>query len=334
MNNSRPVRQEVIIRHPDAYQIKVPLPFPLRWVNAYVLEGPTGWTIIDPGLRTQEAEQVWTSVFAELSLEPRRIERIVLTHHHPDHYGLAGWLQELADAPVLLSRLGLEQARLLWGAGTPLTERMLALFRLHGLPEDLEAPMREHMDGFVPAVSPQPEVTTMEEGEEIPLGSRMYRAIHTPGHAAGHLCFYQPETKAMFCGDHVLPQISPNVSYLPGGIDENPLASFLESLETISRYEVGMAYPGHREPFTRLTERAKELIGHHDERLAAMKALLSEPMTAYAVCRAMFGDRLSVHQLRFGLAETLAHLVWLQKAGQLSSVEHEGIIRYVKHDLD
>ncbi|SDD26356.1 Glyoxylase, beta-lactamase superfamily II [Paenibacillus sp. UNCCL117] len=330
MSNTRAARQEVIVKHPDAYQIKVPLPFPLRWVNAYVLGGPTGWTIIDPGLRTAEAEKVWQAVFGELGLEPKRIERIVLTHHHPDHYGLAGWMQELADAPVLLSRTGLEQVKLLWGAGTPLTDQLLALFLRHGLPDELTAPMREHMDGFVPAVSPQPEVTVMEDGEDIPLGGRVYRAIHTPGHAAGHLCFYRAETKVMFCGDHVLPQISPNVSYLTERIDANPLDSYLSSLEEMSRYEVNFAYPGHREPFSRFAERTGELIAHHEERLEAMASLLAEPQTAYEVCQSMFGDRLSLHQLRFALAETLAHLIWLQEAGRLSAEEEQGVIRFAK----
>ncbi|MEK8131299.1 MBL fold metallo-hydrolase [Paenibacillus filicis] len=321
----------MITKHPDAFQIKVPLPFPLRWVNAYVVEGPEGWTIVDPGLRTAEAEGVWQHVFAELSLHPSRIERIVLTHHHPDHYGLAGWLQELIDAPVLLSQAGLNQARLLWGEHTPLTERLLTLFRRHGLPEELTTPMREHMDGFVEAVSPQPEVTLVEAGEMVPLGGKSYRTIHTPGHASGHLCFYQPETKVMFCGDHVLPQISPNVSYLSEDIDANPLSSYLHSLEEVSRYEVSFAYPGHREPFSRFADRARELIGHHEERLSAMEALLAEPLSAYEVCRAVFGDRLSFHQLRFALAETLAHLVWLQKAGRAVQQERQDILYYVKN---
>lgn len=327
MSSRNPSQTAVVTKHGDVVQVKVPLPFPLRWVNAYLLPGPSGWTLIDPGLRTAAAEEVWISALAELGVSFQQIDRIVLTHHHPDHYGLAGWFQERTNAPVYLSRQGLEQVRLLWGDGTPMSERLLALFRRHGLQAGLEAPMREHMDGFVPAVSPQPEVTVLSDGEEIRLGGRTYASIVTPGHAAGHLCFYQAETKVMFCGDHVLPQISPNVSYLPGGIDENPLASYLESLRRISRYDVSLAYPGHREPFGRLTERAGELIRHHAERLQAMEdSLAAGPATAYEVCRATFGDALSLHQLRFALSETIAHLIYLREAGRASVEDRDGIV--------
>ncbi|UUZ89497.1 MBL fold metallo-hydrolase [Paenibacillus sp. P25] len=243
-----------VTQHGGVLQVKVPLPFPLRWVNSYLLRGADGWTLIDPGLRTEAAEALWEAVLASFGIAGGDICRIVLTHHHPDHYGLAGWFQERSGAPVLLSAAGLEQVRRLWGGGRPMTEQLLALFREHGLPAELEAPMREHMDGFVPSVSPRPEVTLLAAGETVRLGNEDYVAIHTPGHAAGHLCLYRAETETMFCGDHVLPQISPNVSYLPGGIDENPLASYLDSLERISRCAVKLAFPGHREPFGHLPQ--------------------------------------------------------------------------------
>ncbi|MCZ8519137.1 MULTISPECIES: MBL fold metallo-hydrolase [Paenibacillus] len=317
-----------VTSHDGVLQVKVPLPFPLRWVNAYLVPGASGWTLIDPGLRTQAAETLWETVLAERGIAWGEIERIVLTHHHPDHYGLAGWFQERTGAPVFLSETGLAQARLLWGVDQPMTGMLMALFRRHGLPEELEEPMREHMDGFVPSVSPQPEVTVIRAGEPFRLGDELYETMETPGHAAGHLVFYRRESGTMFCGDHVLPQISPNVSYLPGGIDENPLASYLASLEQISRYEVRIAFPGHREPFAQVSRRAQELIAHHGDRLHTMRGLLGTGDTAYGVCRAAFGNRLTLHQLRFALAETLAHLIWLREAGQLEETERNGIVRF------
>lgn len=327
--SSRLSLSSTVTEYGDVLQIKVPLPFPLRFVNSYLLPGRDGWTLIDPGLRTEAAELLWESVLAERGIRFDHIERIVLTHHHPDHYGLAGWFQERSGGvPVMMSRTAWEQARLLWGEGQPMAEKLMTLFRTNGLPAELEKAMRENMDGFVQAVSPQPQVTLMDESAKVRLGKDDYEPIHTPGHASGHLCFYRAETAAMFCGDHVLPQISPNVSYLPFGIDENPLASYLASLEQISRYEVRLAFPGHREPFTHLQQRAKELIVHHRERLEAMRAFLTEPHTAYEICRAAFGDKLSVHQLRFALSETMAHLIWLREAGTVQSAERDGIISY------
>jgi glyoxylase-like metal-dependent hydrolase (beta-lactamase superfamily II) len=305
-----------IIEHSDnILQVKVPLPFPLRWVNSYLIRGAGGFTLIDPGLHTQEAEQLWEAVLRERGIRFSAIERIVLTHHHPDHYGMAGWFQQRAGVPVLLSEKGYEQAQLLWGTSQPMTEPLVRLFREHGMDENTCLQMVEHMNGFVPQVSPQPSVTFLREGEKIRLGEREYTAIHTPGHALGHMCFYDEHEQILFCGDHVLPQISPNVSYMPD-VEQNPLGSYIESLKEAAALPVRKAYPGHREPFAAYNERAAELIRHHEERLDEMLEHLRTPQTAYAVCRAVFGDRLTIHQLRFALAETIAHLVYLEAEGR------------------
>lgn len=310
--------------HNDTYiQIKVPLPFPLRWVNSYLIRGNDGYTLIDPGLHTDAAVQHWEAVLKELKLDYRDIEQIVLTHHHPDHYGLAGWFQERSAAPVRISSVGYDQIRLLWGEEQPMTQTLLSLFASHGMPQEMLEPMKDNLDSFVEMVSPQPEVSFITIGESFRLGDLTYDTIHTPGHALGHVCFYHADTQAMICGDHVLPQISPNVSYLPG-IDENPLASFMQSLEEMRRYDVTWAYPGHREPFQTWSKRTQELIMHHESRLGQMRSQLEVPLSAYQVCKATFGDRLTLHQLRFAISETLAHLICLEQAGRIRSFEKDG----------
>jgi glyoxylase-like metal-dependent hydrolase (beta-lactamase superfamily II) len=318
----------VIIPHPDAIvQVKVPLPFPLRWVNGYVIRGKDGCTVIDPGLRTPEAEQMWLRTFRELGLSPGDVEQIVLTHHHPDHYGLAGWMQQQTHAPVVMSRTAFQRAQLLWGDGQPLTAEIVRQFARHGMDEGTLGQVREHLDSFVPLVSPPPEATFLEPGASIRLGDECYTAILAEGHASGQLCFYDERRRVIFCGDQVLPRITPNVSLLPSD-DANPLASFLSSLEQLSALTVDVAFPGHRDPFAAFGERARELIRHHDERLTYMRDLLKEPMTAYALCRRVFGDRLTVHQLRFAMAETLAHVIYLRERGMVTEGERE----YAGHD--
>ncbi|WP_409341755.1 MBL fold metallo-hydrolase [Paenibacillus sp. MBLB4367] len=307
----------------DVLQVKVPLPFPLRWVNSYVLRGEDGFTVIDPGLHTGEAELLWEQTLDGFGIGYADIEQIVLTHHHPDHYGLAGWFQERSKSPVRLSATGFEQVNALWQNGEPMTKRIADLFSKHGLTGDPAEQLVPHLDSFVPLVSPQPAVTVIEPGTVVKLGSRTCEAIHTPGHAEGHLCFYDRERREMFCGDHVLPQISPNVSYIPG-FDQNPLQSFLDSLRDMQRIEVDKAYPGHREPFAAFARRAGELIAHHGERLELMRNSLTEPLTAYELCVRTFGTRLSIHQLRFALSETLAHLFYLQGQGRVREEERDG----------
>lgn len=310
-------------------QVKVPLPFPLRWVNSYVVRASSGWTLIDPGLHTPEAEQLWIVAMEQLDLPLSALEKVVLTHHHPDHYGISGWFQQRTGAQVHISSIGQQQIHALWGEGETMSATLLKLFRHHGMDRDTLGQMEQHMVGFIPHVSPQPELTVIDPDREYSIGDRTYRPFITPGHAAGHICFLDEERAELFCGDHVLPQITPNVSYIPG-FDENPLQSYLRSLEEVSRLEVSIAYPGHRDPFRTFAIRAQEIWNHHEERLAAMEAQLAQPHSSYALCRAIFGDRLSIHQLRFALSETIAHLFYLRNSGRIRESERDGIIVYSK----
>lgn len=319
---------EHIRRHDDSIlQVKIPLPFPLKWVNSYVIGGSGGITVIDPGLHTPEAEQLWTATLDFLGCRFTDIEQIVLTHHHPDHYGIAGWMQRKAGAPVRISRTGYEMAERFWGKRQEMAEELHRLFSLHGMDDATVRQLSGHMDSFIPLVTPKPEVEFLHEGGFLRMGERNYLMIAVSGHAEGHLCFYDRERKVMFCGDHVLPQISPNVSYLPG-TDANPLQTFMHDLEKIGGFETAKAYPGHREPFETLAQRAREIIEHHHQRLQVMEEQLQMSKSAYAVCRAVFGERLSIHQLRFAMLETLAHLVYLVFAGRAEQIEEEGILLF------
>lgn len=309
-------------------RVQIPLPFALKWVNAYLIPGDAGYTLIDPGLHTEEAERVWKEELGRRGIGFADIEQIVLTHYHPDHYGLAGWFQEQGGgrAPVRMSPIGYAHAKMMWADDQTMSTDLPDLYIRHGMEPSLLKQIRPHMDSFVELVSPQPEVGMIHPGESIRLGNRVYTVIETAGHAAGHLCFYDGQARIMICGDQVLPHITPNVSFLPGS-DPNPLDSFLTSLKQLQDYEVEIAYPGHRYPFDNWTVRIDQILRHHDERLAQMTALLEQPKTAYEVCVSLFGTRLTIHQLRFAMSETLAHLIYLTRSGQVRELEDQ-VVRY------
>lgn len=308
--------KDLIEHNRSILQIKSPLPFPLRWVNSYIIRGSKGCTLIDPGLHTEESKANWLRVLKEQNIDFRDIEKIVLTHHHPDHYGLSGWFQEKTNAPVFMSEKAYGQAVRLWGEDTTINHDLIALFVKHGMSTETADLMLPHLESFIPLVSPQPKVDCLIPGGSITLGDSEYLMIAADGHAAGQLCFYNQEHEEMFCGDQVLPRITPNISYLPGG-DANPLDTFLSSLQDIQRYSVKKAYPGHRDPFQAFAERTQEIIQHHQERLQAILDMLETPRSAYEVCSTMFGDRLSIHQLRFAMAETLAHTSYLLRQNKV-----------------
>ncbi|MEX1028663.1 MAG: MBL fold metallo-hydrolase [Paenibacillaceae bacterium] len=314
-------------RSEHIFQVKVPLPFPLRWVNAYVMKGDSGYTVIDPGIHTPDAEASWHEALRLIGILFSDIERIVLTHHHPDHYGLAGWLQQETGAEVWMSEAGKRQVDYLWGTYRRGTMDLHALFKLHGMDPQVGDSLIEHMEDFIEFVSPQPEVSFIAVNERFILGDQYYQPIHTPGHAYGHLMFYQEESGVVFCGDHVLPQITPNIGLMPG-LDDNPLYSFLNSLQVISSLHVTQAYPGHRDPFTSFAERCQEIIAHHYDRLERLVAMVDEPRSAFELCLKFFGTKLSIHQLRFAMAETLAHLAYLREAGRLVELLRGNIVYY------
>lgn len=300
--------------------------FPLRWVNSYVLRGEDGWTIVDPGPRSAENESAWNEAMHELGILPREIASIILTHHHPDHYGLAGWLQQRSGAQVWMSKAASEAARRNWGSAIGMSdfaEATIELYRRHGMEAERLAQLPEHLASFAAQVEPQPEISIVEAGMPIRFGGRLWQPVETGGHAEGHLSFYEEASGLILCGDAVLPRISPNISYTPGG-DEHPLRSYLDGLDTLGALDVKKAFPGHRDPFESFAQRTRQLSTHHEERLDRMEQLLNgEPRSAYEICVALFGSSLGIHQLRFALSETLAHLVELADRERVTKVEDE-----------
>lgn len=313
-------------------QVKIPLPYSLKWVNAYLLPEDGGWTLIDPGLRTPEAIKVWLETLGAKGIGWSRISRIVLTHHHPDHYGLAGWFQEYTGAPVWISEAAEQAAERLWGDGETYSGQLTEAFLQHGLPDELANDMRAHLHGFRERVSPRP-ITfhRLSAGTSFRMGGREWESIGGEGHAPGHLSFYDRQRRNLICGDQVLPDISPNIGWMPDA-DPDPLGSYLHSLRTMQALEVDRAFPGHRDPFGNFHVRVQELLAHHERRLDKMMAWIgSNPVTSFDVCEGLFGTRLreQTHQLRFALAETIAHLVLLERREMLQrSGDGDSQIRY------
>ncbi|WP_424768097.1 MBL fold metallo-hydrolase [Paenibacillus sp. sgz302251] len=308
-------------------QVKMPVPFSLRWVNSYLVPEAEGYTLIDPGLRTEDAIQVWDAVLQKHAMQWTDITRIIITHQHPDHYGLAGYVQKKSGAPVLMTRRSHAYALRLWSEESKFAGQMQELYKEHGMPEELTEAIADNLATFVAMVSPQPEVSYIEAESRLQLGGMNWLMIDAPGHADGQVCFYSEERAWMICGDQVLPKITPNVSVVPG-VDGDPLDAFLSSLDELKQYEVKLAFPGHRDPFTDFTGRIVELQLHHERRLNRMcKLLAEESLTAYSMCETLFGSHLreNAHNLRFAMSETLAHLLYLERRNRISSECRDGV---------
>ncbi|OYD07228.1 MBL fold metallo-hydrolase [Paludifilum halophilum] len=312
-------------RWDDVIEVSLPLPFPLKIIKAYLIKGSKGYTVVDTGLHVQDDLDEWDRVSVETGFSWDEVEKIVLTHYHPDHFGLGGTLQRRTGSPVYISRTDFEQARLFFRSDSDQPDVMARFYSEHGLPAEWVEKIPGHLRGFTKWVEPFPDPTWIAAGETIRLGNREYRILHTPGHADGHLSFYDPERQWLIGGDFLLPRITPNISLWPG-CDPDPLSSYLNTLERMKDLPVKKVFPSHGPVFQTYRERIEQLQHHHQERLDRMRDWVEEEngTTAVDVCFRIFGENLSVHNLRFALSETLAHLEYMYRRGEIAKEKRAG----------
>ena len=313
----------------DIVQVQIPLPYALNSVNCYLLRGRGGWTLLDTGLNTAAARSQWWSALDALGIKPEDIEKIVLTHLHPDHFGMAGWWQRQVDAPMPLWLPEREQPLLRIFYGNEDGQRHQRWLLDCGMERATVEQVERALASTRDLTRPHPLTQDyLQAGAKVRLGERDCLAIHAPGHSDGQLIFYDEAERLMFCGDHVLMRITPNIGYWTHS-EPDPLGRFLGSLRALERLEVRLALPGHKWLIEDWRGRIGELIAHHELRLGhTLAALDSGARTVYEVSAQLFNlERLTPHELRFAMAETLAHLHYLREAGQ-AVCEGEGIRRW------
>lgn len=306
---------------PGIFLVPIPIPIPLRYVNCYLLRDPSGWTLVDTGFHDSLALDAWPRALADLAIRPQDIRQIVLTHYHPDHVGAAGWLQQLTGAPVFLPETEMEQFQRFWADETgSMAERLTAMCLEEGMDEATALALGRHHLQQVERVRPLPELRPLPIGSQIAMGGGTWEVIWTPGHSDGLAVFWDARRSILLANDMLLAGITPNVSVWPGSRPD-PLADYLYSLRRVEALGAKVALPGHRALIHDVAGRAREIAAHHVDRLAKVAAAADAApggATAWEVCRRIFPvEELTLHQIRFALAETLAHLVYLCNQGRL-----------------
>jgi glyoxylase-like metal-dependent hydrolase (beta-lactamase superfamily II) len=295
------------------------MPLGIDHVHCYLLPASGGgWTIVDTGLGLPDAGERWSRVLAGLDAP---VERILITHFHPDHVGAAADLAGLTGAPVHQGGQDYEQCVRTWG-GDGTESPMPAYLREHGTPQaDVDSFLEEGKAfGKLVRFARDPELLTA--GDEVDG----WGVLHLPGHADGHLAFLRDGI--LVAGDTLLGAITPNVGLYPHSRPD-PLGDYLVSLERIAELEARVAFPGHGESIEDPAGRARELVAHHVQRLEQTTALLDgEPRTAYDLSLRLFSEPLSPTLRRFALAETRAHLEYLVKRHGARRVDDEEHVLY------
>jgi len=289
-------------------------------VNAYLIEGSSGYALVDAGLHTADAESVLRAALAEAGISVEDVRRVFVTHLHPDHIGMAGTL-ERAGAEVVMHAPEIANARRMWSRDHSMIDETYAWFERHGMPEDVDQGMREAWLAMGQRVDEVARIRGTTDGDVLDLGGRRERVAWTPGHTDYHAVLVDEAERVLFSGDHVLPRITSNVGLYPYSRDD-PLGDFLGALRAVRSLPVTRVLPAHGDPFDDLPGRVDQILAHHDDRLrATLDAVGDAERAAYAVCRTLFPVLRSAHEERFALAETLAHLRYLERRGKVREIE-------------
>jgi glyoxylase-like metal-dependent hydrolase (beta-lactamase superfamily II) len=323
---------------PDADAVdgvtRIPLPIGLHRiesVNAYVLADGDRVTLVDCGIwraggangaasadgtdRDGAGLATLENGLHAIGYELYDITRIIVTHAHIDHYGLAGRIMELTGAQLwmhALTDLDCEKYR----HPDTAKARRRDTYADHGLPAEELDDVAYGLEDWLPYLHSVVEASTrLRGGEHVPIGGRDWEVIHTPGHSVGHVCLWSPDLGVLLSGDHLLPGVIPPVTF-ERGFDADPLRSYLESLRAIAERQPRLVLPGHGRPFGDCERRIDVIIRSKRRRLQAIRDLIQrKPHTVVEVADQVFAQEMPSWQRSFALSETLAHIAYLRSSG-------------------
>ncbi len=332
---------------PGIKWIRMGLPFALNHINLWLLrdeiDGPQGkvqgWCIVDCCISRDEAKLQWETIF-EHELEGLPVLRVLATHMHPDHIGLAHWLCERWSTPQHTCRLWVSAtdynlarigSHLTHGFGGPAAA---AFFASHGLNDpQAVAQMRDRVGYYASLVPDVPRAfRRLMDGDEVTIGALRWRCISGYGHSPEHMALYCDELHMLIGGDMMLPRISTNVSVFDNEPEADPLKLFLASIDKFKPLPPDtLTLPSHGKPFKGLHTRIEQLHDHHRERLAEVMAACETPQSAADVLPVLFKRQLDMHQMSFAMGESIAHLHALWHAGHLRRTQGtDGVFRFVR----
>lgn len=319
---------------PGIYWVRMTLPFALDHINLWLIDDKDGWVVVDTGVNDDATKASWREIFTQ-KLGGKPVKRVIVTHLHPDHVGLAGWITRKFDVTLEMSRTDYLMCRtLVADTGKEAPQDALDFYRAAGFSQKGVEGYAKRFGGFGERVSRMPDVfKRLKEGDKLTMGGREWRVIVGSGHAPEHVCLFCEELNVLISGDQVLPRISSNVSLHPTEAHADPLQEWIDSCKKLKAAlpEDAFVLPAHNEPFYGLHKRLDALVDGHEDGLAKLLEMLAEPKRAIDVFPALFKRKIGPDVFFMATGESLAHLSCLVARGDATvSRDDKGVDWYVR----
>ncbi len=305
---------------PGIFRLRIPVPGALKGVNCFLLQEKNGWSVVDAGPNFPGCREKWETALQDLNIDFTDIKQIIITHSHIDHIGLAGWLQELSGAPVIMSEeerlnaLKYQDEKALDSVG--FNESMPKL----GFKEDELDKLRNIVGSVTYILRPWPKIQSLQD-DIIQLGDRDWETILGAGHTDAHLSLFNHREGILLSGDQVLTTISTVIQF-PSDLVVNPLGDYLDSLRLMNQLPIKIVLPAHGEPFEDLNARVQQLYQHHDQRIRFIIECLDDyPIGMRGIIHKLFGPDLDLFNLFLATGEVLGHLLLLANRGIIGFIE-------------
>jgi len=310
----------------DVFELRLPIPFEDGLVNVFLFPDGDVADLVDCGMNIEESVEAIHAAVKHVGA--RRLRRLVVTHIHPDHYGAAGIFAGPGLADLYLHRLEVPLVEPRYIELEHLVKEVRTYLLVNGVPEDEAEVLSNSQRALSEIVKPATPAVQLEGAETLQLGRRRMRVEWTPGHSPGHICLYDEGDKLLLAGDHMLPELSPNIGLHPQSTPD-PLHEYLEGLQRLAGYEPSLILPAHGRPFTDASTRVTALLAHHKRRLGQIAAMVSGgERSAWSVALELWGPRDNSWEKRAALQEGLAHLQALAVEGRVKKFVTPTTVRW------
>lgn len=311
----------------DVFELRLPIPFEDGLVNVFLFPDGDHADLLDCGMNTDDSVDAIRAAVKHVGA--KRLRRLVVTHIHPDHYGAAGVFaggKGLAD--LYLHRLEVPLVEPRYVELDHLISEVRTYLLVNGVPDDETEVLSNSQRALSAIVKPAVPAVQLDGAETLELGRRRLRVEWTPGHSPGHICLYDEGDKVLFAGDHMLPDLSPNIGLHPQSTPD-PLHEYLDGLRRLAGYDPRVILPAHGRPFTGASSRVATLVAHHKKRLDQIEAIVKVgERSAWQVALELWGPRDNLYEKRLALQEGLAHLQALAVEGRVKKFATPTSIRW------